>query len=531
MKYTFILCYIFIGTCMIASAQTRQIKVDPEQTFQTIDHFTASDAWSGNYVGQYWNPVQKEQIAKWLFSQNMDTTGNPEGIGLSLWRVNLGAGTLEQDSADIVPFQRRAESFLTKDGKSYDWGKSSGQQYFMQKATKYGCNDFLLFSNSPPVPFTKNWKGWSPTTGHANITPEGYGLFAGYLADVAKYFIKEKGWNIRFISPINEPQVNWINPRQEGSPWRNSEMKKLLVHLNQSLAERNLESVKIILAESANLDWLYKDNTNETAKERFGDDGPFNQIQTFFDPASPHYVGDLPYLARKINAHDYHSHKTNQRLREAREKVGEIAKQYDLEYQQSEWCMLPDQKLPMDGFTSDWVPENHTDMQVALLLGRLVYGNMVYANATAWGYWKGMELKGDHALISLFPQDGDVRSGGTVRSNKLLWALGNYSYFIRPGYKRVALDGADDLDTLVSSAYIAPDNSRLVLVFVNSGFEMNPVRLDFPKAFSKRITEVSMFRTDERADLANLHIDQRYTADRQFVMAPRSITTMVFALQ
>ncbi|HEX5552690.1 MAG TPA: glycoside hydrolase, partial [Chitinophagaceae bacterium] len=202
MKYIFVILYS-IWTCFGANAQTRQIKIYPLKTFQTIDHFAASDAWSGNYVGQYWDLTQKEQVAKWLFSQNMDGTGNPVGIGLSSWRVNLGAGSLDQDSAAIVPIQRRTESFLTNDGKSYDWGKCSGQQYFMQKAAEYGCNDFLLFSNSPPLPFTVNERGWPPFTGNANIRPEGYELFAKYMADVAKYFIVVKGWNIRFISPIN----------------------------------------------------------------------------------------------------------------------------------------------------------------------------------------------------------------------------------------------------------------------------------------------------------------------------------------
>src|SRR5699024_5929269 len=127
----------------------------------------------------------------------------------------------------------------------------------------------------------------------------------------------------------------------------------------------------------------YEDNEGKKARERFGDDGPCNQIKAFFDPASNNYVGDLPYLAHQINGHDYHSHKTNSRLRETREKVATAVKQYNLEFQQSEWCMLPGQKLPMDGFTADWKPENYTDIQVALLMGRLIYSDMVYANATA----------------------------------------------------------------------------------------------------------------------------------------------------
>ena len=33
--------------------------------------------------------------------------------------MNLGGGTLEAPNADIFPYQRRAESYLTVDGKNY----------------------------------------------------------------------------------------------------------------------------------------------------------------------------------------------------------------------------------------------------------------------------------------------------------------------------------------------------------------------------------------------------------------------------
>lgn len=135
----------------VMSATGRIVKVDPTQVFQTMDHFTASDAWSGALVGRYWAEPERKQIAEWLFSQEMDTAGHPKGIGLSLWRVNTGAGTWEQSDCDIQPLQRRVESFKTTDGQHYDWGKCAGQHYFMEQAKALGCNSFLLFSNSPLV--------------------------------------------------------------------------------------------------------------------------------------------------------------------------------------------------------------------------------------------------------------------------------------------------------------------------------------------------------------------------------------------
>ena len=517
---------MLISYLSLTSQQIKKITIDPSVSYQKIESFTASDAWSGHFVGKYWQTEKKEQIAKWLFGQNFDRLGNPEGIGLSMWRVNLGAGTLEQDRADIMPFQRRAESFLSEDGLNYDWGKCIGQQYFMQKATEYGCNNFLLFSNSPPVQFTKNGKGWSSSPNEANIKPDYYSKFAGYLADVARYFITEKNWHVSYISPINEPQVNWNNPRQEGSPWKTSEMKIMFAELDKALLERNLATVKILIGETAALSYLYN---GPDLRERFPDgDAPVRQISAFFDPCSPDYVGNLETVPKIIAGHSYHSHKTNKELKETREKLRTETEKYEIDFHQSEWCMLPGQKLPMDGFTSDWETENYADMQISLLLGRLIYGDLVYANAKSWGYWKGMEVNGNHALISLYPQNGDLLQGGEIHSNKLLWALGNYSFFIRPEYSRIKLMGANDLNNLIATAFINPDRSRIVVVYVNSTFETIPVTVSFPEGYNRKVKNISAYRTDARTDLANMHIPNNFSSKNKFQISPRSLVTMVF---
>ena len=147
--------------CLGTEAQ-QKIVIDPQVRHQTMEFFGAADAWSGNFVGKYWSENSKKEIADYLFSQEYDASGNPAGIGLSIWRVNLGAGTLEQPGADIYPYQRRAESYMSLDGKGYDWGKCSGHEYFMQAAKERGCNQFILFSNSPLVQYTINGKGYSP---------------------------------------------------------------------------------------------------------------------------------------------------------------------------------------------------------------------------------------------------------------------------------------------------------------------------------------------------------------------------------
>nr|AIA94063.1 CAZy families GH30 protein [uncultured Bacteroides sp.] len=107
-------------------------------------------------------------MAQLLFSSEIKS-GQPEGIGLSMWRFNLGGGTAEQGSnSDIEDQSRRAECFLQADG-TLDWTHQAGQQYFLQKAREYGCEQFVMFSNTPPIYYTRNGKGYSGMGAYSNL--------------------------------------------------------------------------------------------------------------------------------------------------------------------------------------------------------------------------------------------------------------------------------------------------------------------------------------------------------------------------
>ena len=528
MKKTILISLLAVST---AIAGELKISINPEKQYQTIDNFAAADAWSGNFVGQYFDEAQKGQVAKWLFSQKIGKDGNPEGIGLSLWRFNIGGGSLEQDGANIIPYQRRAESFLTKDGQAYDWGKCAGQMYFVKKAKEYGCEKLLLFSNTPLVQYTRNGQGYGEKNDNkANIKPDCYGKYADYMATVAKKF-GEMGYKVDYISPINEPQVNWDSNRQEGSPWYNSEMKKLVVELDKSLTEKNLDTL-IYFGEAAHPRYLFAESSqegkpnkrwvNDPAEER-----PNFAIKNFFDPKSKFYIGDLKHMPKFIVGHSYHAHLRNSEMEKIHKAVADEAKKYGIDYHQSEWCLLPHYtQKRMDNFTEDWYSHNRGDIQTALLIGRIAYSDFVNANSLAWGYWKGMEIKGDHALVGVYPvKTGRLEDGGVVAANKILWGLGNFSFFVRPGFKRIDMVGADDLNNVAGVAFASPDGKRVVAVFVNSSHDAKGAELDLPAKYKN--AKARAFRTDANMDLANLWVDENAN---EFMLAPRSITTIVFDL-
>ena len=112
-----------------------------------------------------------------------------------------------------------------------------------------------------------------------------------------------------------------------------------------------------------------------------------------------------------------------------------------------------------------------------------------------------------------------------MRPNKLLWALGNYSFFIRPGYDRVSLEGAEDLDGVIASAYASPDGGKIVAVFVNFKHGEVAAKVSLKTSGAKLS---GVYKTDDRSDLALV----KFSPESGCVeLAPRSVTTAVWTVR
>ncbi len=517
---------LFMSSCVLAFSNTMALKINPQKKFQKIEYFGASDAWSTQYVGDYWEDFLKEKAAKLLFSQKFDESGNPEGIGLSLWRVNLGGGSLEADESPIKFQWRGARCFLDKNGK-IDMARCPGLLYFMKKAKEYGCKDFLLFSNTPPIGMTKN-SNYHKTESdfRSNLKEDCYDDFAEYLAEVAKR-LSDSGFCIKYISPVNEPSWKWTTDIQEGTPWLNPEIKKLAVELDKSILKRGLKS-KIFIPEAASIQNIYGYDRLTKSDPNRREDVAYNQIYAFFDPASKDYIGNLETLARQVGAHSYHTHLRNSQMKSVRQKAAAEARKYGIEFHQTEWCMLGLYNDPkkLDGFTPDWKSKTFNDMQTALHMAKLIYADLVYGNAHSWSYWVASEIRdGICALIDAQGFLEDARKGRDMRPTKLLWALGNYSFFIRPGYDRIDLAGAEDMESVMASAYLSPDGSKVVAVLVNMLHKAQNAEISIDCNGIAKLTGV--YKTDERSDLAKIT-----TSDSDKIkLGPRSVTTAVWEIK
>ena len=477
----YIILFLLSFTLNNGFAQTKkiQISIDPQIQFQTIEHFGASDAWACQFVGN-WPETKKDKIADLLFSQDTLNNGQPKGIGLSIWRFNIGAGSTEQaDLSGIKDTWRRAECFLDSEGK-YDWNRQKGQMWFLNAAKQRKVSKFLGFTNSPPVYYTLNKKAFA-TDGKPNLDSTRFDDFSTFLTQVITGIKTKTGILLDYVSPVNEPQWKWSDGGQEGTPFTNKDIAGITKSLSASLTKAHL-STQINICEAGQIDYLYKNHNNPACG---------NQVATFFQAKSPNYLGDLPNVTKAISGHSYFTTSTSDtaifKRNELQKSVQAIP---SLRYWMSEFCILGDNYGEIQGDKKD------LSIKSALYVAKVIHNDLVFANASAWHWWT--------ALSHYDYKDGLIyidksTTNGNFYPSKMLWAFGNYSKFIRPNAKRISstIKTKEDVKCLVS-AYKNTDK-KIVAVIINS--ENFPIELNLSLK-NQKIRTLRTYSTSETEDLS-----------------------------
>ena len=217
---------------------------------QTIEGFGTSSCWWSQYVGGWDKPYKagdlpvREQIAKWLYSRE-------DGIGLTIYRYNLGAGSAQSGKGNFWYVERRAQSFMGVDGE-YNWNRDKNAVWFMNYCVELGATDVVFFCNSPIEQLTVNGMAHMSKDSSINLAPENYDDFAKYVLDVAEHFIAE-GIPVTMVSPINEPQWDWLEG-QEGCHYEPDEVVGVLKAFVTELRARGLED-KIEITSPESGEW------------------------------------------------------------------------------------------------------------------------------------------------------------------------------------------------------------------------------------------------------------------------------------
>jgi len=446
-----------------AQQTPERYRIDKSVEYQTIDNFSASDAWRSDFIGKYWPEKKKNELADILFSHEYDSNGNPKGMALSTWRVNIGGGSYEnRENGDVKQPWNRAECFMAPDG-SYDFSKAAGQQWFMKAARERGMNSFVFFSNSAPYFMTRTGRTLSSDQDSFNLREDKYDDFAQFLVKCADHFQSE-GYNVDFISPINEPNGMWsTNPNQEGSFASKEDIFKMTCELDKAISEnRNIHS-KIIIPEVGNMKFLFEFDSIEKT--------PDDILHSFFNKDGRYCVLGLKNMYHCAVAHDYWSAYPPELLVSMRERIASTLKEYNngTGFWASEYCIL-EQNEEITMFRSPVKSIN-----LGLYVARIIHHDLAVANSSAWQWWTSVSL-GEDVAVELKPMPGSspesVKYDGIISPTKMCWATANFSFFVRPGMKRIDIRPVDKevsnleaATNLMCSAYT--DGKQVVAVYVN----------------------------------------------------------------
>jgi len=483
--------------------QSTVITINLDEQFQTIDNFGASDCWSMQKIGE-WHESNKIQVADLLFSVD-------EGIGLSAWRFNIGAGL---NYSTIQNDWRTVETFETAQGV-YDWTRQEEERWFLQAAKDRGVDQFIAFVNSPPARMNRN--GFTNCTdgmGSTNLRNGYEGQFATYLVDVLKHFRDE--WDITFdyISPVNEPQWEWnIGCNQEGNRANNEDIRNIVIALYNELQSQGVET-EISIVESGDLRSWYQENNN---------------MNTEYGGIFCNYLSELinddnikNKIAKHFSGHSYWSDRINGQLLEDRQPLAfRFSPFFDAEwkYWMTEYCVL-------DGPEGDGGHGRDLTIKTAIDVARVIHYDLTMLNANAWQWWTAVSPENykDGLIYTDYKNNPNMQN---VIESKTLWTLGNYSRYIRPGAVRIELEGADDKFGLMGSAYLNLEKNKLIIVLVNADFTNKSITFDIDGLNqNKEIKNFTPFVTSDQPD-DDLKEYEIVDIDSGYYVPARSVVTLI----
>lgn len=446
----------FLGAALAGSVAGRLQAEDPaaspvhrdtirlDREFQEIENFGASDCWSMQKIGG-WSDEGRNRIADLLFS----TT---QGIGLSCWRFNIGGGV----NPRITNPWRTAETFEVAEAQ-YDWTRQQNERWFLRAAKARGVPQFLAFACSPPGRMTRNGLTFcdadsSPT----NLKPGFEVQFARYLGDILEHFRANPDEAERivfnYISPINEPQWDWAGHSQEGMRADNGTIQSIARSLDAELKRRGL-ATQIALVESGSLPDMWQLDEKATAKYGLPYGDYLNRL-----------AGDASFsglLSRRIGYHSYWSDRIAGPLVEHRAALGRAMAAFPgWKLWQTEYCV-------MDGPEGKGGRGRDLTMNTALDVARVIHLDLTLAGVSAWQWWLAVSPSDykDGLIYTDWKQPGDEE---TIYPARLLWVLGNYSRFVRPGMRRIEVIGdGHDIRGLMGAAFKGAKERRVAAVYIN----------------------------------------------------------------
>lgn len=459
------------GLSACTSSGTARLTIDPAARRQTLESFGVSSAWWSQDVGGWTQPDQngvpvREAILEMLYGQS--------GLGLQVYRYNLGAGTGTGEKAGKFndPW-RSGQSFIGDDGQ-IDYTLDANALWCMNRALELGAKEVVFFSNSPPDSMTINGKPHSDEQKKkvTNLAPENYQAFTDYVLDAVEHF-RNQGVPVTTVSPINEPQWTWQGG-QEGCHFEPDEMVALYKVFYAEMQKRGLtDEVTLSMFESG----------------QWGG----SKFKKWFEAIMADET-----LSRAITTIDAHSY--NSTAREKARTARWLDKNYPaLKRSCTEWTEMED--LGRD-----------VGMDSAVVMADMICTDLTVLDAVHWSYWLGVscyDWRDGLLYVDLDEQ--------TYTVTKRLYEYGNFTRFIQPGAVRVETElRGRDLNAVSFDV-----DGKLVTVLVNSADEEQTLALEVG---GYQAAELHL--TDAAHNLEQVPVE-RYVAGGQVKLPAKSVVTLI----
>lgn len=302
------------------------------------------------------------------------------------------------------------------------------------------------------------------------------GSFAAYATYISNYIasMAQQGINLYAFSVQNEP--DYCPTSYDGASWSAQNIHDFIKNnLGPTLASNGQSGVKIIAPES----YQYSDFTNMLGT-------------TMNDSSAAAYVSIVAF-------HDY-------------DNASSISNPYNgKSFWETEVSAAPGYGPSLCG--GCWDPS----MADALMWSQVVYNNIVVGQENAFSYWY---------LVT--PNNGTDNQGliGGASNNtprKFLYALGNWSLFIRPGWVMVAATNSPQSGVKVA-AFKNPSTGAFAIVAINSN--SSPISQSFSLS-GLSSTSVTPYVTDANNNLAGQSAISASANSFTATLSASSVTTFV----
>lgn len=311
------------------------------------------------------------------------------------------------------------------------------------------------------------------------IKPDHYQDYADLLALYVKEYRKRFGLDIMGISITNEPEVN---VDYQSSHWTAETLRTFIKdHLGPTFARQRVKA-QIIVPEASTSD----------------------NFSTFADPILANE--DAAKFVGILATHQY-----NQSYTGSEPKFPPLEPIKFSEAAIRSGKPLWETEVSFIGGKPDY------GMKWGLGLAILAHNAVVGGNANAWLWWVFLNPWKDNEGLT------DIE-GTTFKVAKRLWAFGNFSRFVRPGYIRIGATPNPEEGVLVS-AFKSPRGNHLVVVAINRSDTEKT--LDFKLDTNPRIRSLESWVTSAESDLQKQDSVAIKGGKFSGRLLPESVTTFV----